>query len=93
MIESKTDEFEAEHAGKLALYISAIDNTLRSENENPTIGLIHSKKRYRIEAEYLLNVLKQPIGIAEYEFSKALPNQLQSELPTIVEIENELSSD
>ena len=93
VIELKADEFEAEHAGKLALYISAIDNTLRTENDNPTIGLILCKKRDKIEAEYLLNVFKQPIGIAEYEFSKALPNKLKSELPSIEDIENELSID
>jgi len=93
VIELKADEFEAEHAGKLALYISAIDNTLRTEKDNPTIGLILCKKRDKIEAEYLLNVFKQPIGIAEYEFSKALPNKLKSELPSIEDIENELSID
>ncbi len=93
VIELKSDEFEAEHAGKLALYIAAIDNTLRTENDNPTIGLILCKKRDKIEAEYLLNVLKQPIGIAEYEFSKALPSKLSSELPSIEDIENELGTD
>lgn len=93
VIELKADEFEAEHAGKLALYVSAIDNTLRNETDNPTIGLILCKKRDKIEAEYLLNVLKQPIGIAEYEFSKSLPRKLQSELPSIQEIETELSND
>lgn len=91
VIELKADEFEAEHAGKLALYISAIDNTLRTESDNPTIGLILCRKRDKIEAEYLLNVFKQPIGIAEYEFSKALPNKLKSELPSIEDIESELS--
>ena len=91
VIELKADEFEAEHAGKLALYISAIDNTLRLENDNPTIGLILCRKRDKIEAEYLLNVFKQPIGIAEYEFSKALPNKLKSELPSIEDIESEFS--
>ncbi len=93
VIELKAGEFEAEHAGKLALYISAIDKTLRTETDNPTIGLILCKKRDKIEAEYLLNVLKQPIGIAKYEFSKAIPNQLKSELPSIEEIEEELSND
>lgn len=93
VIELKADEFEAEYAGKLALYISAIDNTLRTESDNPTIGLILCKTRDKIEAEYLLNVFKQPIGIAEYEFSKALPNRLKSKLPSIEDIENELSID
>ncbi len=93
VIELKATEFEAEHTGQLALYISAIDKTLRTENDNPTIGLILCKKHDRIEAEYLLDVLKQPIGIAKYEFSKAIPNQLKSELPTIEDIENELNQE
>ena len=93
VIELKAREFEAEHTGKLALYISAIDKTLRTENDNPTIGLILCKKHDKIEAEYLLDVLKQPIGIAKYEFSKAIPNQLKSKLPSIEDIENELSKD
>lgn len=93
VIELKAGEFEAEHAGQLALYIAAIDNTLRTTQDNPTIGLILCKKRDKIEAEYLLNVFKQPIGIAQYEFSKALPNKLQSDLPSIEDIENELKND
>lgn len=93
VIELKAREFEAEHTGQLALYISAIDKTLRTENDNPTIGLILCKKQDKIEAEYLLDVLKQPIGIAKYEFSKAIPTQLKSELPSIEDIENELSNE
>ena len=88
----KADELEPEHAGKLALYIAAVDKTLKTENDNQTIGLILCKRRDKIEAEYLLNVINQPIGIAEYEYSKALPKELKSELPSIEDIENELSS-
>lgn len=91
VIELKAGEFEAEHAGKIALYISAIDNTLRTENDNQTIGLILCKKRDKIEAEYVLNAIKHPIGISEYQFSKALPGELKSELPSIEDIEYELS--
>ncbi len=93
VIELKADEFQAEHTGQLAIYIAAIDKTLRTESDNPTIGLILCKKHDKIEAEYLLNVLKQPIGIAKYEFSKAIPKQLKSELPSIEDIENELTND
>ena len=93
VIELKAGEFQAEHTGQLAIYIAAIDKTLRTESDNPTIGLILCKKHDKIEAEYLLNVLKQPIGIAKYEFSKAIPEKLKSELPSIEDIENELTND
>jgi len=41
-------------------------------------------------AEYALRGMKKPIGISEYELTRALPEDLQSALPTIEEIEAEL---
>jgi len=60
---------------------------LKTENENPTIGILLCKERDRIEAEYALRGISQPIGIAEYKLSKAIPKDIESELPTIEEIE------
>ena len=68
-------------------YLSAVGEVLKTENENPTIGILLCKERDRIEAEYALRGMSQPIGIAEYKLSKALPKEIKSELPTIEEIE------
>ncbi len=87
VIELKAIEFKAEFAGKMNLYLSAIDDTLKTEAENPTIGLLLCKSKSEIIAEYALRGMKQPIGIAEYEINKAIPKEIKTELPTIEEIE------
>lgn len=92
VIELKAIEFKAEFAGKMNLYLSAVDDQLRTEGDNPTIGLLLCKSKSEIIAEYALRGTTQPIGIAEYDFNKAIPKDLQPSLPSIETIENELSS-
>ncbi|NEN22825.1 DUF1016 domain-containing protein [Cryomorpha ignava] len=92
VIELKAIEFKAEFAGKMNLYLSAVDDTLKNESDNPTIGLLLCQSKSEIIAEYALRGMTQPIGIAEYELSKAIPKDLKSNLPTIESIEKELAS-
>jgi len=87
VVELKAIEFKAEFAGKMNLYLSAIDDCLKTDAENPTIGLLLCKSKSEIIAEYALRGMKQPIGIAEYEINKAIPKEIETELPTIEEIE------
>ncbi len=87
VIELKVKGFKPEYAGKLNFYLSAVDEVLKSENDNATIGILLCKERNKIEAEYALRGMSQPIGIAEFKLSKAIPKNIKSELPTIEEIE------
>jgi len=87
VIELKANEFKAEYAGKLNFYLSAVDDILKSKDDNPTIGILLCKERNKIEAEYALRGMSQPIGVAEFKLSKAIPKDIKSELPTIEEIE------
>lgn len=87
VVELKSVEFRAEFAGKLNLYLSAVDDLIKTEAENPSIGLLICKSKSKIIAEYALRGMSQPIGIAEYELSKAVPENLKSSLPSIEEIE------
>ncbi len=87
VIELKAKEFKAEYAGKLNFYLSAVDETLKTKEDNPTIGILLCKGRNKIEAEYALRGMSQPIGVAEFKLSKAIPKDIKSELPTIEEIE------
>ncbi len=75
----------------MSLYLSVVDDLLRKENDNPTIGILLCKSKDKIEAEYALRGISQPIGIANYQLSKAIPNDLKPQLPTIEDIENELN--
>lgn len=72
-------------------YCNIVDDKLRHEDDNPTIGLILCQDKRTVLAEYSLRGVVKPIGISEYELTRALPESLKSELPTIEEIERELS--
>ena len=90
VIELKTGEFEAEHTGKLGLYISAINHQRKKERDNPTIGLLICTAKDNVEVQYALENINQPIGISEYKLSKILPDNFKSALPSIEEIEKHL---
>ncbi len=92
VIELKTIEFKAEFAGKMNLYLSAVDDLLKTDLDNPTIGIIKCQSKSKVIAEYALRGMTQPIGIAEYELSRIIPKNLKSALPTIEKIEKELAT-
>lgn len=91
VIELKSVKFRAEYAGKMNLYLSAVDDLLKSEADNPSIGLLLCKSKSEIIAEYALRGTKQPIGVAEYEIIKSIPDDLKPQLPSIEDIEQELA--
>lgn len=93
VIELKSVPFKPEFAGKLNFYLSAIDDTLRSKTDNPTIGLILCKTKDKVEAEYSLRDINKPIGISEYQITRSIPEELKSTLPSIEEIEERLEDE
>lgn len=93
VIELKRGEFKPEHAGKMNFYCSVVDEKLRHSTDQPTIGLILCQTKDRILAEYALRGIQKPIGVSDYELTRALPEDLKSSLPSIEELEAELSSD
>lgn len=90
VIDLKTGEFKPEYAGKMNFYLSVADDQLRHAADEPSIGLILCQDRNHIVAEYALRGVSKPIGVSEYELTRALPPRLQSALPTVEEIEAEL---
>lgn len=91
VIDLKKGAFKPEYAGKMNFYCSVVDERLRHENDNSTIGLILCQDRKKIIAEYALRSVKKPIGVSEYELTRALPKEFKSALPAIAEIEREMS--
>ena len=90
VVELKTVEFEPEHAGKMNFYIKAVDEQYRHEGDQPTIGLLLCKNKDKLVAEYALSDIHKPMGIAEYQLTHTLPQDLQKNLPTIEELTAEL---
>lgn len=92
VIELKAKEFKPADLGQLSFYLSAVDEMLRHQQDNPSIGILLCESRSKIIAEYALKKINAPIGVSEYILSKALPKELKTSLPSIEEIENELNS-
>lgn len=90
VIELKTVKFKPEFAGKLNFYISSVDAVLKTEHDNPTIGILICKSKNDTVVEYALRDVHKPMGVSEYTIQKQLPDNLKSSLPSIEEIEAEL---
>lgn len=91
VIELKANKFKPEHTGQLGFYLAVVDDLMRKEGDNQSIGILLCKSKNKIVAEYALHGMKAPIGISEYQLSKALPKELKASLPTVEEIEAELN--
>ena len=90
VIELKTTPFKPEYAGQLNFYLSAIDAQVKAQEDQPTIGLLLCKEKNRLVAEYALRGVAKPMGVAEYQFMREVPESLETDLPTIDQIEAEL---
>jgi predicted nuclease of restriction endonuclease-like (RecB) superfamily len=93
VIDLKRGDFKPEYAGKMNFYCNVVDDRLRHATDNPTIGLILCQQPNRVLAEYALRGMDKPIGVSSFELTRALPEQLQSSLPSIEEIERELQGE
>ena len=90
VVELKTEKFKPEFAGQLNFYVTAVNKQMKTGEDNQTIGILICKDKDNVVAEYSLENISQPIGIAEYELTKVLSKELESSLPTIHEIEEQL---
>lgn len=93
VVELKASAFKPDHAGQLNFYLSAVDAQIKAPDDRPTIGLLLCRTQNRLVAEYALSGIDKPIGVAEYQLVRALPEPLDTSLPSIEEIESELSLD
>lgn len=93
VIELKAGKFQPEHLGKLGFYLTAVDAQVRHPGDGPTIGLLLCKSKNKVVAEYALRDKTQPLGVAEYQLVESLPPELQTNLPSIEQIERELAGD
>lgn len=92
VVEVKTDKFKPADIGQLGTYVAAANHLLRKEDDNPTIGLLICKTKDNVLAQYALESSSLPLGISEYELSKAYPADFHSAMPTIAEIESEIAA-
>ncbi|MDR0991561.1 MAG: PDDEXK nuclease domain-containing protein [Ruminococcus sp.] len=90
VIELKAGKFKPEYAGKLNFYLSAVDDILKHEQDNPSIGILLCKERDKLTAEYALRDINKPIGVSEYKLSDFVPAEYADTLPTAEDIEKRI---
>jgi predicted nuclease of restriction endonuclease-like (RecB) superfamily len=91
VIDLKTGPFKPEYAGKMNFYLSAVDDMLKGEHDNPSIGIILCKTKKRLIAEFALRNMNAPIGVSGYRFTRKMPEELQKSLPSAEELERRLT--
>lgn len=93
VVEVKVTEFESSYAGQLGTYVVAVNHQIKTEQDEPTLGLLVCKSKDDIKAQYALESSSQPLGVSAYELSKLIPENFKGSLPSIDEIESELQKD
>ena len=91
VVEVKVKEFESGDMGQLGTYMVAVNHQLRGELDGPTLGLLICRSKDNVKARYALEASSQPMGISEYDIHTFMPEEYKGSLPTIEEIETELS--
>ena len=92
VIDLKRGKFKPEYAGKMNFYLAAVDDNLKHDDDQPSIGIILCREKNEIIVEYLLRDMSKPIGVPEYQLTESLPKELASQLPTVEQLEVELSN-
>jgi predicted nuclease of restriction endonuclease-like (RecB) superfamily len=92
VIDLKMGEFEPAFSGQMNFYVSAVNHTVRTEGDNPTIGIILCKSKSKTTVEFALDTVQNPIGVSTYKLREDLPPALKDSLPTAEQLEMELNS-
>ncbi len=93
VIELKIGEFKPEYVGQLNFYLTAVDETMKTELDKPTIGLLLCRCKNNIIAEYTLRDIAKPMGVSSYRINDYLPEEIKNHLPSIERIEKELKNE
>jgi hypothetical protein len=83
VIELKTGDFKPEYAGKLSFYLSAVDGIMKSDRDDPTIGLLLCESHNEAIVEFSFKNVQKPIGVSIYTVTRELPKGLEQEVPSI----------
>ena len=84
VIELKAVPFQPEFAGKLNFYVNAVDDLIKTQSQNPTIGLLICSNKDETEVQYAFNGITTPMGVASYDNVKV--KEIQEQLPSVEEL-------
>jgi hypothetical protein len=85
-IELKAGKFKPSYAGQMNFYLTVLNDQVKTEEENPSIGIIVCRAKDRTTVEYALKETNNPIGVASYKVTPSLPKDMKKYLPSPAEI-------
>ena len=91
-IELKRGEFKPSYLGQLNFYLSALDEYVKQEDENPSIGILLCKKASKNIVEFAVRDYTKPMGVATYRTRNEMPEELQKALPDFDDMKKLLES-
>ena len=86
VVELKATEFKPEYLGQLSFYVTAINETLKKDSDNPTIGLLICKNKDKLVVKWSLKGTNLPVGVSTYELDKYIPENIAKQLPSEEEL-------
>jgi len=90
-IELKVGKFKPEYAGKMNFYLNLLNDKVKMPHEKPSIGIILCTDKNKVEVEYSLQTISQPMGVSTYTIKENLPSELKNTLPTREELESKIN--
>lgn len=91
VVELKNVEFKPEFIGQLSFYTTAVDETLKKEQDHQTIGLLLCKGKDKLSVEWALKGTNSPIGVTSYEVRNEIPKEIRDKLPTEEDINRHIN--
>ena len=86
VVELKASSFKPEYTGQIGFYVTAVDEQLKKEHDNSTIGLLLCQDKDRLTVDYSLKSMNVPIGVSSFEIEKYIPKDVLEKLPTAEDI-------
>lgn len=86
VVELKTGAFLPEYAGKLNFYLSAVDGMMKTDRDDPSIGLLLCESHNEAIVELSFKDIQKPIGVSTYTVTREMPKALEQEVPSIEDL-------
>ena len=92
VIELKSGKFKPEHAGKLNFYLNLLDDKVKLDHENNSIGIILCREKNNAVIEYAFKNIDKAMGVATYQTTKLPPSRYRKILPDAASLKKLLNT-
>jgi hypothetical protein len=84
--ELKRGKFKPEYAGKLNFYLNVLDEKIKLQHENASVGIVLCKEKNNTIVEFAVKTIDKAMGVATYRTTKEMPQEMRGILPDTAEL-------